>query len=361
MWLKTANPLKEILKYGQSVWYDGLVSEEEFAAMIREDGIRGATTNPTIFEKALSGSEYDAEIAAFGARHAEDEIYRTLAVRSVQKVADLFLPVYDRTRGCDGFVSIEVSPLLAYDTAATVEEARLLYRAVDRKNIMIKVPATPAGIPAIETLISEGISVNVTLIFSVKRHEEVMLAYLSGLEKGLAAGRPVSEPASVASFFVSRVDTLADKEIEAKGEAFKGFLGKTAIANSKIAYANFERIFSDERFKKLKARGAKVQRPLWASTGTKNPAYGDVLYVESLIGPDTVNTIPPATLAAFRDHGKAEPLLKTDLADAEKTLRALRGAGVDLDLITRELEDAGVRLFADSYTRILEGIRRKIK
>ena len=272
----------------------------------------------------------------------------------------LFRPVFEKTKGLDGFVSIEVSPLLAYDTQATVEEARLLHRSVNRKNVMIKVPATPAGIPAIETLIGEGISVNVTLIFSVKRHEEVMFAYLSGLEKRLAAGKPVSDTASVASFFVSRVDALADKEIGGR-EELKSLLGKAAIAHSKIAYAQFKHIFSGERFKELKSRGARVQRPLWASTGTKNPAYSDVLYVEALIGPDTVNTIPPATLAAFRDHGKARPLLETDLDGARRTLHALHEGGIDLNLIARALEGAGVKLFADSYTKIIEGIRRKIK
>lgn len=354
-----SNPLKQVLNYGQSIWYDGLVSLAEFKKMIEEDGIRGATTNPTIFEKALSGQEYDAEIARLSRSSSAEEIYRQLSVKAVQEVADVFLPVFQETSGGDGFVSLEVSPLLAHDTAATIEEARHLHKAVGRPNIMIKVPATPEGIPAIQTLISEGISVNVTLIFSIERYREVMEAYVSGLEKRLAAGNDVSRVASVASFFVSRVDSSVDKQLEEKG--LRALTGKAGIANSKAAYDAFEKVFDGLRFAKVKTRGAQIQRPLWASTGTKNPTYSDVLYVEALMGPRTVDTIPPATLVAFRDHGKPGDRLKDGMAEAHRVLEQLKSAGVDLGRVTRDLEKAGVESFSDSYKKIIEGIKAKKK
>lgn len=363
----TQNPLRQVVAHGQSIWYDGLISKKDFERMIREDGIRGATTNPTIFEKALSGTDYDADLAALK-RLGVEEIFRSLAVKAVQEVADVFDGVYRQTEGEDGYVSMEVSPLLAYDTRKTVEEARLLHRSIGRKNVMIKVPATREGVPAIETLISEGIHVNVTLIFSIERYREVMDAYLSGLERRAAAGQPVSDIASVASFFVSRVDTAVDKILEEKAAALPGeegrrhaaFLGKIAIANSRVAYQEFEKIFASPRFAALKAKGARVQRPLWASTGTKNPKYGDVFYVEALIGPQTVDTIPPATLDAFRDHGRAASRIREGAEEARKAIDALPGVGVNLNAITQGLEDAGVQSFAESYQKILKTIEAKI-
>ncbi len=360
------NPIKEALKFGQSIWFDGLVSKEEFERLIHEEGIRGATTNPTIFEKEILGNRDNLELSRFIKTHTEEEIYKKIAVKAVQDLADIFLPVFEETSGQDGYVSIEVSPLLAHNTKETIEEARELHRLVNRKNILIKVPATREGVPAVERLIAEGVSVNITLIFSIERYKEVMSAYLSGLEKRVEAGKSISEIASVASFFVSRVDTATDKLIEekikmsadaARTASLRKLLGKTAIANSKLAYEEFERIFRSSRFQKLKDGGARVQRPLWASTGTKNPVYSDVLYVESLIGPDTVNTLPPATVAAFRGHGVVVPTLKEGYDEARQVVQALQGTGISLSDITEGLEKAGVEAFSDSYKKIIEFIR----
>jgi transaldolase/glucose-6-phosphate isomerase len=362
------NPIRQVLDFGQSVWFDGLVPKEEFERMIREDGIRGATTNPTIFEKAISEHKQDAEWMQYLRTHSSEEIAKKIAVQSVQELADVFLPVYEETSGRDGFVSIEVSPLLAYDTEATIREARELWELVGRKNVMVKVPATADGIPAIETLIAEGINVNVTLIFSLERYRQVMDAYLRGLERRDLNDHPVSQVASVASFFVSRVDTAADKLIEEKikasadpaaAETLRTLLGKAAIANSKKAYAEFEKVFSGKKFERLKKKGARVQRPLWASTGTKNPSYSDVLYVESLIGPQTVNTLPPATFAAFRDHGRVVPRLQQGAREVDRTLRDLKRAGISLEELTAKLETAGVELFSDSYKKILQFIETR--
>ena len=362
------NPLKEALKEGQSIWYDGLISREEFERMIREDGLRGATTNPVIFEKAIASGQVDHLMK--GSDLSDDEIYKTIAVDAVQQVADVFLPVYKQTAGHDGFVSLEVSPLLAYDTVATIREAMELYKRVDRKNIMIKIPATAAGIPAIQKVISEGINVNVTLIFSVARYREVMDAYLAGLEERDTNGKPLTGVASVASFFVSRVDTAVDKMLEQKISAtsdqaqqglFRQLSGKVAIANSKVAYAEFEETFTQDRFYALKGAGAQLQRPLWASTGTKNPVFRDVLYVESLIGPNTVDTIPPATLDAFRDHGVVSETLTEGLEEARKILEKLAFAGVALSVVTEDLEKAGVELFKEAYLKIIQRIQEKRK
>ncbi len=362
------NPLKEVVKLGQSIWYDGLISREEFDRMIRQDGLRGATTNPIIFEKALAGGKVDGTVHELAKRFRDEEIYQSLAVQAVQEVADVFLPVYQRTVGHDGYVSMEVSPLLAYDTQATIREARELFKIVDRPNVMIKIPATAPGIPAIQTAIAEGINVNITLIFSVARYRQVMEAYLSGLEIRRDRGQSIKEVASVASFFVSRVDTAVDKILEekityskdpAQTALFRQLLGKVAIANSKMVYAEFEEIFTQERFRRLKSEGAQVQRPLWASTGTKNPAYRDVLYVESLIGPNTVNTIPPATLDAFRDHGEVSETLIEGLEEAKKILEKLAFAQIALSKVTEELEKAGVELFNEAYLKIIERIKEK--
>lgn len=368
---KTVSSLKEVLRLGQSVWYDGLILRSEFERMIREDGLRGATTNPVIFEKALASGSYDAQIHRLGREGKPDEeIYKTLAVAAVQEVADVFGDVYLQTKGQDGFISIEVSPLLAYDTAGTVREAQELYARIGRKNVMIKIPATAQGIPAIQEVISKGIPVNVTLIFAVERHREVMEAYLSGLDHRVDAGLPVNEAASVASFFVSRVDSAVDKRLEqmirssndrSLQELYRSLLGKSAIANSKIAYAAFEEVFTGERFRSLKKNGAQSQRPLWASTGTKNPDYSDVLYVEMLIGPNTVNTIPPPTLDAFRDHGCAELTLTESLQESEKILEKLAFAGIALTEVTAELEKTGVELFGEAYRKIIQRIGDKRK
>ena len=364
------NPLKETLNLGQSLWYDGLIASEEFERMIRQDGLRGATTNPVIFEKAIAGGQVEAMLQGSGASLKDEEIFKKIAIEAVQQVADVFLPVYQQTAGQDGYISLEVNPLLAYDTDATVREARELFERVGRKNVMIKIPATAAGVPAIERVIADGINVNVTLIFSVARYREVMDAYLSGLESLSRAGKPVKQVASVASFFVSRVDSAVDKILEQKiaattdsalKELYRQLLGKIAIANSKAAYAEFEETFARERYRALKADGAQVQRPLWASTGTKNPAYRDVLYVESLIGPNTVNTVPPATLDAFRDHGQVSETLTEGLDAAKKTLEKLAFAGIELSTVTEELEKAGVELFNEAYLKIIQRIKEKRK
>jgi transaldolase/glucose-6-phosphate isomerase len=360
------NPLIEVIKFGQSIWYDGLISREEFDRMIVQDGLRGATTNPVIFEKALASGKVAGRVRELGKRLSDEEIYRALAVEAVQEVADVFLPVYQKTLGFDGYVSIEVSPLLAYDTEATLREARELFQKVNRPNVMIKIPATAAGIAAVQTAISEGINVNITLIFSVARYCQVMEAYLAGLEIRSGRGQSIKEVASVASFFVSRVDTAVDKILgekiagakdSAQQALFRQLLGKAAIANSKVAYAEFEQVFTNERFRVLKSRGAQVQRPLWASTGTKNPAYRDVLYVESLIGPNTVNTVPPPTLDAFRDHGEVSETLIEGLDEAKKCLEKLTFAGVVLSAVTEELEKSGVTLFSEAYHKIIKLIQ----
>lgn len=364
---KIENPLLQTLKHGQSLWYDGLISPADFRRMIREDGLRGATTNPAIFEKALAGSAYDADIRALAPSQNDEEIFKTLAVRAVQEIADVFLPVYQETRGLDGYVSLEVSPLLARDGDATLREARELWRAVRRPNVMIKIPATKESLPAIASAIADGINVNVTLIFSVERYREVMDAYLRGLEKRVSLGQPVNAVASVASFFVSRVDTAIDKILEARIAQASGaqkselesLLGKAAIANSKAAYEEFKKVFGGFRFQRLQSKGAVLQRPLWASTGTKNPRYSDVLYVETLIGPDTVNTMPPPTMDAFRDHGKAASTIERDTTEARAVLAKISELGIDLSTVTQELENAGVELFNDAYRKIIQGIGAK--
>ncbi len=371
MQTKTGDSLKQALKLGQSIWYDGLIAKPELERMIREDGLRGATTNPVILEKAIAGGSYDADIARMASEGClDDEIAKALAICTVQEVCDVFGPVFKQTAGQDGFVSIEVSPLLAYDTQATIREAKELHQRVARKNVMIKIPATLAGLPAIEEAIASGISVNVTLIFSVDRYRQVMNAYFAGLEKLSASGGKPGSVASVASFFVSRVDTAVDKILEqkiasskdpAQQQLFRGLLGKAGIANSKQAYAAFEETFAQDRFRRLKAQGAQWQRPLWASTGTKNPAYPDVFYAEALIGPNTVDTMPPATLDAFRDHGKAALTLTEGLDAAQKTLEKLAFAGIALSEVTQELEKAGVDLFAEAYQKIIQRIKEKKK
>ena len=364
-----SNPLAQLSQLGQSPWYDqmtrSLVTEGTLKKMIAEDGLRGLTSNPTIFEKAISGGkDYEEALRDLTAREAGlAEIYDALVVQDIASAADVFLPVYESTDGEDGFVSIEVSPLLAKDTAATVAEARSLHAKLARPNVLIKVPATPEGLPAIEELISEGISVNVTLIFSVEVYAQVAEAYLKGLERRLAKGSTIHRVASVASFFVSRIDTAVDKKLDELANSARAdagqLKGKAAIANAKLAYEKFQHIFSGARWEKLAAAGARVQRPLWASTGTKNPAYSDVMYIDTLIGAHTVNTMPPVTFDAFRDHGKAVVTILDDLQGAREVFAELKKLGIDLTAVTRELTEAGVKSFSDSYNTLMAVIERR--
>ncbi len=362
-----SNPLVQLSKLGQSPWYDqmtrSLVTEGTLKNMIEEDGLRGLTSNPTIFEKAISGSkDYEDALRELVGKSV-DEIYDALVVGDIASAADVFRPVYEAQDGKDGFVSIEVSPLLAQDTAGTVKEARRLHAKLARPNVMIKVPATPEGLPAFEELISEGVSVNVTLIFSVEVYSQVVEAYLKGLEKRIAKGGAVNRVASVASFFVSRIDTAVDKKLEEIAKAGRPeaaeLAGKAAIANAKLAYEKFQQLFSGPRWEKLAAAGAQFQRPLWASTGTKNPQYSDVLYIDSLIGPHTVNTMPPATYNAFGEHGKPAVTITDDMQGAHEVFDKLKALGIDITAVTTELTVAGVASFSESYNNLIAVIERR--
>ena len=355
--------LREIQRLGQSVWYDNisrdLLESGEIAGLV-ESGVTGLTSNPTIFEKAISaGAVYDDSLASLAAEGLDAiACYESLAFEDIRCAADLLRPAHDASGGADGFACLEVSPRLAHDTEATVAEALRLFAALDRPNAMIKVPATPEGIPAIRRLIGSGINVNVTLIFSLQAHRDVMEAYISGLEDLAASGGDVSGVASVASFFVSRVDTAVDGLLEQRGASGE-LMGRAAIANARMAYRNFREAFDGERFAALKAKGARVQRPLWASTSTKNPAYSDLLYIDNLIGPDTVNTMPPPTLTAFIDHGDVRRTIDSDDAGAEQTLAALEAAGVSMDAVTDKLLADGVKAFADSFELLLANVEAK--
>ncbi len=369
------NPVKALENHGQSVWLDflarGFVAKGELKRLIDDDGVKGVTSNPSIFEKAIGSSdEYDGAIGK-ALKHGDRpvaELFEHLAIEDIQQAADVLRPTYDALHGKDGFVSLEVSPYLATDTKGTIAEARRLWKDVRRKNLMIKVPATAEGLPAIEKLISEGISVNITLLFSQKVYLQVAEAYLSGLEKYVAGGGDPSHVASVASFFVSRIDTVADKQLDEKiarandpseKERLAALKGKVAIANAKLAYQDYKKLVADARWERLAARGAKPQRLLWASTGTKNKDYSDVLYVEELIGPDTVNTVPPATLDAFRDHGRLRDSLEENIDEAMHVLAELENSGISLDAITEELVKDGVRLFADSADKLYGAVAHK--
>ncbi len=369
------NPLVDLQNYGQSPWYDNIqramLRSGELERMIREDGLKGVTSNPTIFEKAINGSQdYDDALAHLleqnPAQNSRDLFY-SLAIEDIQQAADLLRPVYDQTGGCDGMISLEVSPDLAHDTASSVAEARRLAARVNRPNLMIKVPATPEGLPVVTALIADGINVNVTLLFSVLRYEEVIEAYVSGLEQALQNGKPLNRIASVASFFVSRVDALIDKLLDEKIKTatpeqqalLKEAQGKAAIANAKVAYQSYERLFATPRFAKLREAGAHAQRLLWASTGVKNPNYSDVLYIDTLIGPDTVNTIPPATYKAFKEHGKAASTLQEGITDAHASIALLAKLGIDMDAVTQQLEDEGVESFINSFKTLLGAIEAK--
>jgi transaldolase len=370
---KQANALIELQACGQSVWLDNIskaiLDSGELKKLIDDDGLRGVTSNPTIFEKAINGSQdYDAVLSQLArAGCSVDEIYEALVIDDIRRATDLFRPLFLASDGLDGYVSLEVSPKLANETQRTLEEARRLWAKVDRPNVMIKVPATPAGIPAIEQLISEGINVNVTLMFSMEHYVRVAEAYVRGLQARARNGQSLAV-ASVASFFVSRVDSLVDKQLEerlarassaAEKQELESLLGKTAIANSRLVYQKFKEIFGRRAFLDLKEKGARVQRPLWASTSTKNPKYRDVLYAEELIGADTVDTMPPATIDAFRDHGKIRASLEAGLEEAAEVFRRLANLGIDMNAATEKLQVDGVKLFADSFDTLMKSLASK--
>jgi transaldolase len=364
-----ANPLREMSRCGQSVWYDSLrraiLVSGELERYIREDGLGGLTTNPAIYEKAIAGSkDYDAELAALLPRRDLDAkaIYEELALHDIQAAADLLRPVYERTRRKDGYVSLEVSPVVAHDAGATVAEARRLWAALRRENVMIKVPGTDEALPAIRSLLAEGVNVNVTLLFSRAAWARVAEAHLAGLEERAARGGDLSRLGSVASFFVSRIDSLLDKRLDELAAAAKdpavreraeALRGRIAIANAKLAYQDWKAIVSSPRWKKLEKLGARTQRLLWASTSTKDPRYRDVMYVEALIGPDTVDTMPPATFEAFRDHGRVAPTLEEDVEGARRALADLEELGLSLDEATDRLLVEGVRLFSEPFAKLL--------
>ena len=368
----TQNPLKTLLNFGQSVWLDyirrDLLTTGELKRLIENDGLRGMTSNPSIFEKAITGSTLYAEtLKGLESRKDLDAAgrYEQLAIKDIQDAADIFRPVYDQSKFRDGYVSLEVSPYLAHKTQETLAEARRLWKTVARPNVMIKVPGTPEGIPAFQQLISEGINVNVTLLFAFDVYVRVAEAYVAGLEQFVKGGGDISRVASVASFFISRIDTLVDGEIEAKIKtttnpadvaALKNLLGKVAIANGKLTYQRYKQIFSGPKWDALAAKGAQTQRVLWASTSTKNPAYSDIYYVEELIGKDTVDTIPPATYDAFRDHGKPRNSLEENVEAAHQTMQGLEKAGISMKAATDKLTDDGVKQFSSAFDTLLAAV-----
>ena len=369
----TKNPLLELQKQGQSVWLDyirrDLITSGELKRLIDEDGLRGITSNPSIFEKAIAGStDYAGFLDQLRAQGlSSGDMYERIAVRDIQDSADLMFPVYQATNRHDGYVSLEVSPTLARDTKGTIDEARRLWKTVARPNIMIKVPGTPQGVPAVRQLISEGININITLLFAQEAYIRVADAYIEGLEAAQKAGIDISGIASVASFFVSRIDTLVDSMIDERlktaapqeQELLRSVHGKVAIANAKQAYHSYQQMIADARWKALAAKGAQVQRLLWASTSTKNPKYRDVLYIEELIGPDTVNTIPPATIEAFRDHGVVRRTLDADLGAADETMSNLEKTGISMQKVTEQLLDDAIKLFADAFQKLLSVVEQK--
>jgi transaldolase len=370
----TDNPLKRLSGLGQSVWYDyirrDLYRSGDLAKLIRDDALAGMTSNPTIFQKAIAETNlYDEDIRRLGAEGKNPgQIFEGLAVSDVQAAADVFRPVYERAGGNDGFVSIEVQPALARDTAGTIAEARRLWASCARPNVMVKIPGTAEGLGAIRACLAAGININITLLFSVERYREVMEAYLSAMEERASSGQPSDRIRSVASFFVSRVDTNADKKLDALAKAggaaaaeAKKLRGKLGIANARVAYAAFEEVFGAPRFQALRVRGVAVQRPLWASTSTKDPAYPDLYYVEALIAPESVDTMPPETFDAYRDHGDPKVRIREDLAGARAVLPGLAALGIDTPAIFRELEDEGIKKFADSFDALLKAVEEKEK
>ncbi|HZE97200.1 MAG TPA: transaldolase [Planctomycetota bacterium] len=369
------NPLMKLAELGQSVWLDlirrnMLTPGGEMQKLITNDGVRGVTSNPAIFEKAINGSpDYDDEIRALGKQGKDaTAIYETLAIGDVGHAADFFRPLYDSTKGADGFVSIEVSPKLAHDAEGTLVEARRLWKTLNRPNIMVKIPGTKAGLTAIRKTLTEGININITLLFAVERYEEVLEAYVAALEDRVKAGQPVDRIASVASFFLSRIDTLLDPQIDkaaqaggARGDIARGLPGTIAVANAKLAYQKFLAVDGGDRWKKLAAKGARPQRLLWASTSTKNPKYKDTMYVEPLIGRDTVNTMPMETVEAYRDHGQPADRIREGVDDAARKIAQLKESGIDLAVATQTLEDEGVKKFIDPFEKLLASIEAKRK
>jgi transaldolase len=367
-----SNPLLDLEAFGQSIWMDfisrGTISSGQLQKWIEQDGVSGVTSNPSIFEKAITGSnDYDESIQTQSlSGETTEETLRLLTVEDIQHVAYLLRPTYDRTGGRDGFVSLEVSPGLAHDTEGTIAEARELWTRVNRPNAMIKVPATLEGIPAIRELTGDGINVNITLLFGLPRYQEVADAYLGGLEILTAKGRPLKQVASVASFFLSRIDTLIDPILEKKMKTdnpqagiAEHLQGQVAIASAKVAYEMYKEIFGSERFASLAKKGARTQKLLWASTSTKNPAYSDTKYIEALIGPDTINTVPVETLNAYRDHGHPEQTLDQEVSEAYQLLDSLSSVGIDLDAVTQQLEDQGVEKFITAFNRLMASLKEK--
>ncbi len=359
----TQSKIKSIGDFGQSIWLDffdrKIMDSGKLAGLIKDDGIRGVTANPSIFEKAINGSaDYDEDIATL-AREGKnnDDIFIGVAVKDIQRATDMFKSLYDKSKGTDGFVSLEVSPRLANDTAGTVRQARELWKAVNRKNVMIKIPGTAEGLPAIRKCISEGININITLLFGLPRYREVTDAYLSGLEDRIKAKQPIDEISSVASFFLSRIDVKVDPLLADKG--LGDLKGEVAIASAKKAYEIYQEVFSGERFRKLEQQGAKRQRVLWASTSSKDPSFSDVKYVEALIGPETINTIPMETLEAFNDHGNAANRLVNGLDKATEVLTRLKKEGIDLNAITQKLEDEGIEKFNKAYDSLIGAIAKQ--
>ena len=355
------NPLRRLQEFGQSVWLDfisrKILTSGELRRLIDEDGVTGVTSNPKILSDAIMGSaDYDEDIAR-GVREKKTpkSIYEELAVTDIRLAAGLFRPAYDRTGGGDGYVSLEVSPELAHDTAGTVREARALWAALDRPNVLVKIPATRAGLPAIRTMISEGVNINVTLLFSVERYREVAEAYMAGLEDRRSAGRPIDGVHSVASFFVSRIDVLVDPMLAAAERA----RGRVAIACARLAYQAWKELFGSERFRGLTRSGARPQRLLWASTSTKDPSRSDLAYVEPLIGPGTINTMPQVTLTAYRDHGSPAPRLEEGVAEAREVVQLTAEAGIDFTRIAAQLEEEGVRKFREPFEALLAGLEQK--
>ena len=366
------NPLLDLQALGQSIWIDfisrGMISSGELRRMIEEDGVSGVTSNPSIFEKAISeSSDYDELLRSQDSiEKTPEEILQALTIEDIQSVADLLRPAYDRTDGRDGFVSLEVSPRLAHDTAGTIAEARQLWSAINRPNAMIKVPATQEGLPAIQQLTAEGINVNITLLFGLPRYRDVVEAYISGLEVLAANGKPLKPVASVASFFLSRIDTLVDPVLEKimetgspQADIAARLHGQIAIASAKVAYEMYKEIFGSERFTSLAKKGARTQKLLWASTSTKNPAYSDTKYIEPLIGADTINTVPVDTLNAYRDHGHPEQTLTQGVREAYQQLDMLSSVGIDLNAVTQQLEDEGIEKFVSAFDRLLVSIQKR--
>jgi len=368
------NPLLQLKTQGQSVWYDTVdraqLENGLFKRMLDEDGVAGVTSNPTIFQKSIShGEAYDEQFTQLVRENkSTSEIYEALVIRDIRTVADMLLPIYEKANRQDGFVSLEVSPDLAHDSEATLNEARRFWKLVDRPNLMIKIPATPEGLPVVRQTLSEGMNINITLIFSIEDYREVAEAYISALEERNAGGKDISHIASVASFFVSRVDTLVDQLLENKIKAtndsteqlkLKSLEGKAAIANARLVYQDFKHIFHSPRFETLKHSGAHVQRPLWASTSTKNPAYRDVLYAEELVGPDTVDTMPLETIENFRDHGKVRSSVEDDIQQAKDEFAELEKVGIHYGQVTQQLQVEGVQKFADSFHELFKGIESK--